>query len=454
MKNLKSYIPVIFYILLSTQNLMAFQGQKKVVIYNKLAYIIEKRELIVENGKRDYEIHGLPASTIPNSIYIENMDEDLTILKQEFNQEVFNWGNILRGQLGKDIEFILNDGSILNGEYFGQSGNAYIIRNNDLFTSITKDKVAAFDIPAPGRIEAFLPVFKIGIESIKRKNTAITLNYLVNNVSWNGLYTGVYKKDNGKLELRSWANIINRAGSDLVCEDIFLIAGDPSTISVRGRMRRDMNAPLALKAAVDESFQAGAEINEAGIYHSYKLNSRLNIENNKTQQIMLFDKKTIDVEQEYVYSAQENNGKVISGLRFKNDKDTGFGEPIPAGFIRLFEKDGERDIYLGEDIIRNTPVDRDVFVKIGTAFDLTGEKIQTDFKELRYGNREMSYKITLTNAGKDTRSVIVKEIYSGQWEVLSSSHNYKKLSTRLLQFVVDVPKEGKTEIEYRVRLIF
>lgn len=54
--------------------------------------------------------------------------------------------------------------------------------------------------------------------------------------------------------------------------------------------------------------------------------------------------------------------------------------PLPAGRIRLYRRDSAGQMeFIGEGAINHTPTDETVKVPVGSAFDVTGERKQTDF---------------------------------------------------------------------------
>ena len=59
-----------------------------------------------------------------------------------------------------------------------------------------------------------------------------------------------------------------------------------------------------------------------------------------------------------------SNTEVDVWLKFRNDKDSGMGMPLPAGRIRVSQQDkadGSLE-FIGEDTIKHTPKDEDVRV--------------------------------------------------------------------------------------------
>jgi hypothetical protein len=150
------------------------------------------------------------------------------------------------------------------------------------------------------------------------------------------------------------------------------------------------------------------------------------------------------------------NKKVDVYLEFKNDKQFGLGVPLPAGRIRVSQLDKADDSleFIGEDKIDHTPKDEQVRVKLGSAFDVVGERRQVDFTvdtKARWMEEEIEVK--LRNHKAQAVEVVVKEnLYRwSNWKVLTKTHNFLKEDARTIHFPVKVPKDGEVVVRYRVR---
>src|SRR5690606_16111972 len=77
-----------------------------------------------------------------------------------------------------------------------------------------------------------------------------------------------------------------------------------------------------------------------------------------------------------------SNAKVEVHLRFKNDEAHDLGMPLPSGRMRVSQLDDADDSYefIGESVIDHTPRNEHVTIKLGNAFDVVGERKQTDYK--------------------------------------------------------------------------
>ena len=145
-------------------------------------------------------------------------------------------------------------------------------------------------------------------------------------------------------------------------------------------------------------------------YHLYTLGRRTSIEDQETKQISLLQGSAVPVEkifivngQNFYYHNYQNPGIADqrSGdglLQIQNEEKSGLGMPLPAGNVRVYQKDSKGGVlFVGEDRIDHTPKDEDISIHIGNAFDVVSERKQTDFKKIATNVYEMEFEITLRN---------------------------------------------------------
>src|SRR5208283_4095105 len=130
---------------------------------------------------------------------------------------------------------------------------------------------------------------------------------------------------------------------------------------------------------------------------------------------------------------------VMVFYKFKNEEKAGLGIPLPAGNLRVYQKDSKGGLlFIGEDHIDHTPKDEFITVKIGNAFDVVCEHKQTDYQSISSHVWEMEFEVTIRNH-KDTPVIVqVNEPIGGDWEMLTSSYAYTKTSAWAAQFFVPV----------------
>ena len=110
--------------------------------------------------------------------------------------------------------------------------------------------------------------------------------------------------------------------------------------------------------------------------------------------------------------------------------------------------------FVGEDVIDHTPKNEDVRVKLGTAFDVVGERRQTDFRvDSKARWMEEAFEIRLRNHKAQPVEVQVRErLYRwNNWKLLESSQPSEKKDASTIEFPVKVAKDGETVVTYRVR---
>ncbi len=107
--------------------------------------------------------------------------------------------------------------------------------------------------------------------------------------------------------------------------------------------------------------------------------------------------------------------------------------------------------FIGEDVIDHTAKDESVRLKLGSAFDVVGERKQVNFT-VDTARKQMSEEIEvkLRNHKKEPVTVIVKEnLY--RWvngRIERSSHSYEKQDARTVHFPVRVPPGGESIVHY------
>src|SRR6267143_478170 len=113
--------------------------------------------------------------------------------------------------------------------------------------------------------------------------------------------------------------------------------------------------------------------------------------------------------------------------------------PRAGAAVQLYEADsGGRVQLIGEAAIDHTAPGRDVRIQSGDAFDVTAERVQTDYTQetippSRRGvpakqRATASYRATITNAKPESVTVDVRESRFGVWRIVDSSVPAEKIS--------------------------
>lgn len=302
------------------------------------------------------------------------------------------------------------------------------------------------------------------------------VSYQTTGMTWWADYNIVFTEgadaNNGVLDVGAWVSIINQSGASYDDAKLKLIAGDVHRAP-------QSNAQYLGVAMETRSRKGGGRVFEEKAffeYHLYTLGRATTLPDNSTKQIELFPSvKGVQCEKILVYYGlnrgfrgffpnpmtdrnlgTKSNKKVDIYLRFKNSEQNRMGMPLPSGRIRVNKLDPADDSleFIGEDTIDHTPKDEEILIKMGSAFDVVGERKQLDFKvdTARKWMDEL-IEIKLRNHKEETVKVIVKEnLYRWvNWEITEKTHDYKKIDARTIHFPVTIEPDGEVTIRYKVR---
>jgi hypothetical protein len=211
-------------------------------------------------------------------------------------------------------------------------------------------------------------------------------------------------------------------------------------------------------------------------YHLYTLGRKTSLPDNSTKQIELFPLAPgVGCEKNLVYYGQagtylpygslmtdrnfgqQSGRKVDVYLRFKNAKANGLGVPLPAGKIRVSKLDpADRSLeFIGEDLIDHTARDETVQIKLGSAFDVVGERKQLDFRiDTNAKWMEEDIEVRVRNQKPDeAAAVIVKEnLYRwSTWTIAKKTHDFTKEDARTIHFPVKLAPKAEAVVRYTVR---
>jgi hypothetical protein len=325
----------------------------------------------------------------------------------------------------------------------------------------------------PGDLVRTSPEASLTLDATRnRANTQLA--YLAQGVTWEATYQAVIASG-GQAAIGGAATVTSQSlRSDSA--EIQLVAGSINRA-------RAPQAPQAfggaMRARAMQAEEASAVSEQAvGETHVYALPARLALEPGVPVTTALFPRATAPVTQEFVVPGvlpwrgwfgqtqpgDENAVPVQVWYMFKRARGTPFGDrPLPGGTIQLYQADSVARLQLvGEATITHTPAGKDVRVQSGDAFDVTAERIQTDYNQeqlapLRRGlpSRQRitaSYRVTVTNAKTEAVTVDVRENHYGTWKVTESSVPAEKLSSTEMRFRVSVPAGGQTVLTYTLQV--
>ena len=129
---------------------------------------------------------------------------------------------------------------------------------------------------------------------------------------------------------------------------------------------------------------------------------------------------------------------------------------MPAGRVRVSKLDTADDTLeiIGEDRIDHTPRNETILLKLGSAFDVVGERKQLDYSvDSSRKTITETIEVRLRNRKEEPVRVVVKEaLYRWvNWKIQTSTHPYDKQDASTIHIPVTVPADKETVVRYTVR---
>ena len=438
-----------------------------VTIYNvNLGLVKDQRRIPLPQGTGDVRFMDVASQIIPSSVSIKSLvnPESLRVLEQNYEYDLLNPQKLLDKYVGKEVKLYSKNPYTEREEIV----RATLLSNNDGPIFKIGDEIT-FGHPGrivlPGLPENLIskPTLVWLIENNLTAPQSIETSYLTNGINWRADYVlTLNQKDDGG-DLSGWVTIDNKSGTGYRNAKLKLVAGDVHRVKEEREYQVKMTR-AAMAAAMPEAPQFKEE--EFFEYHIYTLQRPSTIKDNQTKQIRLVNGESVPAKKELIYQgaryyyvsrydAGVTNEKVGIFVEIENKKEHNLGIPLPKGIVRVYKKDDEGSLqFVGEDSIDHTPKDEKMRIKVGNAFDVVGNRKQTDWKKIASDTYEAAFEISLRNHKKEDVVVKVVEPLPGDWTILTSSQSYKKSDAFAAEFSVSVPKDQEAKLTYRVRMRF
>ena len=442
------------------------QTDLNVTVYNSnIALIRDVRNLTLPAGAFRLKFMDIPATVNPATVHFRSLNdpEKLGVIEQNYEYDLLEPAKLLHKYVGKEVTLVRSyqeSGTTKREEIKAtllsdNNGPVWKI-GNDIVTGVYAESYRFPEVPA-NLYER--PTLLMSLENSGAKKQQIEASYLASNLSWNADYVLTVARDDKNADLDGWVTVVNNSGTAFRNARLQLVAGELNRVAERGDMiRSEMSVAVPMAKARQFQQEAFSE------YHLYSLGRKTSVEDKETKQISLLQGSGVPVEkifvvngQSYYYRNQQNPGSplkdpVMVYYKFKNAEKAGLGIPLPAGNVRVYQKDSKGGIlFAGEDRIDHTPKDEFVNIHIGNAFDVVAEHKQTDYKRIDTHTWEMEFEVTLRNHKDGPVTVQVNEPIGGDWEMLSSTYKYTKTAAFAAQFIVTVAKDGTSVLKYRIR---
>ncbi len=371
----------------------------------------------------------------------------------------------LESAVGQTLTFLRGKGDTLRATVVRVSPPQYRLSDGRFLLSEPGEPVV------PAEVVRTAPEATVTLEAA-RARPRTELAYVVDGgARWAATYqvllAGARCQVSGSATVTSQALRADSAEVQLVAGSINRAAPEP----------RPSYAARAVPQLAMVTADGGAATEQAvGETHVYDLPGRLSLVAATPVTTALFPRTSVAYGREYVVPgvmpwrgflgqspAESDRVPVQVWYTLKRGRGTTFGDrPLPGGTVTLYQADSSGRVELvGEARTDHTAPGRDLRVLSGAAFDVTAERVQTDYsqEQLAPARRGVAprqrvtaaYKVTLANAKPEAVTVDVREARFGVWRVVESSLPAEKLSATEVRFRVQVPANGDATLTYTLQ---
>ncbi len=444
------------------------------------AVVKQERDMTLDGNRVSLRFSDVAAQIDPTTVSFSSLTDPLGthVLEQNYQFDLVSAEKLMERYLDRKItvEQVQGDkvetftGTLLS------TGGGLILKGNDGRVQVINGYSNVQFPELPGGLIS-KPTLVWDVTTKKPGKHRVRVTYETKATTWwadyNVVFTPGKDANSGLLDFGAWVSIVNQSGATYNNAKLKLIAGDVNRAPQpeRRHARRTMDMAMASVAG-----EAGFQEKSFFEYHLYTLGRPTTLPDNSTKQVELFPTaRGVPCEKVMVYYGLSSgyhggygkpmtdrnfgvqaNKKIDIYLRLKNEKEIGMGMPLPSGRIRVSQVDTADDSleFIGEDTIDHTPKNEEILIKLGSAFDVVGERTQVDFKvDTRRDRMEETIEVKIRNHKEQAVKVIVKEnLYRWtNWTITESTHNYIKADARTIHCPIEVPKDGEVTVRYTVK---
>ncbi len=427
-----------------------------ITIYNDGTGLVKDTRLMeFPDGWFDLIFMDVASSMDPTSVhFVSNTDPDsIAILEQNYEYDLVSTAALYRKHIDKHVTIRTEDERVIEGTLLSFEGGM-VIQTAGGIVIVNNPVEVKFEALPEGLITR--PTLRWSLISNRTGANECEMSYLTSGLGWNANYVAVVGQNDDVLDLSGWVTINNNSGTAYHDATLKLVAGDVHRVQPEyqtrglGMVAGGMGSPSA-QGFEEESFFE---------YHLYTLQRPATVMNNQQKQISLLEGEGISVNKIFVFDpgyAYYGRGDTAEGdievrLKFMNSERNGLGIPLPKGILRVYKEDSSGALqFIGEDRIDHTPKDEEIEVFLGEAFDIVGERSVMDRRQIRNDCWEYDVKVTIRNHKDERVEITYWDHVWGDWEVRSTTHEYKQKDASTVEFVFPVNADGETVLEYTIR---
>lgn len=442
------------------------------------ALVRDGRNMSLQSGNGVLRFTDVAKRIDPTTVAFESLTDPsgTRVIEQNYQYDLVDREKLLERYVGERIaveqlrgtELVRIDGTLLSAV----GGNLILQKDNGEVSSLSGLANIQFPSLPGGLITKPTLVWLVNAKQAGAHSTRVS--YQTQGMTWWTDYNILLRESGNdcSMDLSAWVTIVNQSGGSYPQAQLKLVAGE-----VNRAPAAPPPAPMMMArgAAVAEMADQGFSESSLFEYHLYTLGRRSDLPDNSTKQLELFPTAVnIACRKQLVFTAAPqpwshwsqpisdqgygatSQGTVGAYVEFENKQANQLGVPLPAGRMRVNQAsaDGSSVEFIGEDLIKHTPRNENVRIKLGNAFDVVGERRQTGFTMDSAGKMiDETFEISVRNRKETAATVIVREyLYRwSTWKITAKSHDFQKRDAQTIDFPLTIAADGEAKLTYTVR---
>jgi hypothetical protein len=426
----------------------AIAGPSLTLYTSDLGLVKESRTLDYRGSRDTLRLEGVSNRLDASSLRLVPSSGKLARLAYRF--DVATGDGLLERAIGSRVRVLSrNNERVTEGTLLSADGAWLVVRGDDgALSTLYREAMQEIRLAKPDASLSLKPAIEAVVEGAKRGGGTADLQYLTGGLSWSAEHTLVRTGETSA----QWSAVVrveNTTGRDYRDANVKLVAGD---VSRAGQPMPRAEAPMMMYKAAAADVAGSAPSEQAfSDFHLYTLPGTVTLRDRESQTLVLLEPKTVAVKPLYVYRGGNASG-VQWKLEMVNSAKDGTGAPLPAGRMRCYAPDADKDLQLtGETTVKHTAVDEKVRLEMGYAFDLAAERKQVSERRVSDREREYSVEIKLRNRKSADAVIDVEEPANGETDVIKASIPVKRDEANLLKWTVPVPAGKEVVLTYTAR---
>ena len=443
------------------------EARVELTLYAHRGLVQEVLTLELITGTNEVRYPGVASAIDPTSVHIRLLDdpEGVRVLEQFYRFDLMDTPTLLYKYVGEEIG-VRTETEFYTGTLLSVA-NDIILETEEGIHIIRSGSVQEFALPLMEDEPITRPtlIWLLGADEEGPQQVRVT--YLTDNMGWHADYVlTLSEEDEGALT--AWVTLRNHSGASYADARLKLIAGDVAEVRQPEIMLRQVQV---------EAFMADAGVEERAFfeYHLYEVQRLVTVPDRQAKQIEFASAPEITTTRAYLFAAApqitprpgasqtdpriglDQNTPVQVRLEMTNSVESGLGLPLPAGVVRVYQADpGQAPELVGEDRIGHTARGEEISLRLGSAFDVIGERTQVDFEQLEERRLQETIQITLRNRKDEAITVRVNERLFRALDatILEASEDYVMIDANTAQFLIPVEVDAEAVFTYTVEYVW